>query len=105
MATCGSLKRGQYPVAEFSPKIGKISPATGSTTEYAVPDENTFPLGITTGSDGNLWFTENGDNIGKISPTDGKITEYQILGVNSQPILFRFMQLSLKRLQPKINHQ
>ena len=77
------------PGGKFSPKIGEISPVTGSIIEYAVPDENTFPLGITTGSDGNLWFTENGDNIGKISPTDDKITEYQILGVNSQPHLIQ----------------
>jgi virginiamycin B lyase len=63
-------------------KIGKISPGTGSITEYDIPASLYFhsnPEGITAGPDGNLWFMEYGGNrIGKISPTDGKITEYVV---------------------------
>src|SRR5476649_579595 len=35
-----------------------------------------FPLGITAGPDGNLWFTEqNGNRIGRITPA-GVVTEF-----------------------------
>jgi streptogramin lyase len=45
-------------------------------TEYAVPTPRSWPYGITSGPDGNLWFTENvGTKIGRIT-TDGVITEY-----------------------------
>src|ERR1035441_9673226 len=53
-------------------------------TEYAMPTGNA-PWGITTGSDGALWFTEYYDNkIGRIS-TVGAITEYAIPTPNNQP--------------------
>src|SRR5205823_2790332 len=36
-----------------------------------------FPLDIVTGSDGNLWFTENGiDRIGRINPGTGQVDEF-----------------------------
>src|SRR5260370_3609112 len=41
---------------------------------------------ITSGSDGALWFTENGSNqIGRIT-TSGAITEYPIPTANSRPL-------------------
>jgi len=64
-------------------KIGKISPATGTITEYDVPTAMAGPNGIAAGPDGNLWFTEyQGNNIGKITPATGVITEYAIPGSN-----------------------
>jgi len=40
---------------------------------YVIPDK------ITTGPDGNLWFTESNTNqIGKFSPANNKITEYNV---------------------------
>ncbi|MBZ5634919.1 MAG: hypothetical protein LAO55_17495 [Acidobacteriia bacterium] len=56
-----------------------IPSAPVTITEYQVP---TLPineaLGITTGPDGNLWFTENSANkIGRIT-TAGVITEFQV---------------------------
>jgi len=44
-----------------------MTPA-GAITEYDIPTANSGPIAITTGPDGNLWFTEN--NAGAI----GKIT-------------------------------
>jgi hypothetical protein len=42
---------------------------------------------ITSGPDGNLWFTENLINeIGEISPKTGSITEYNIPTNNAYPI-------------------
>ena len=46
-------------------------------SEYSLPAESR-PKGITTGAEGNLWFTEwNTSKIGKITPT-GSVTEYQL---------------------------
>jgi virginiamycin B lyase len=55
---------------------------TGSIVEYPIPTVNSSPIGITIGSDGQLWFTEMENNIGKISPKDGAITEYRIVTVD-----------------------
>ena len=68
-------------------KIGKISTATDIITEYNIPNSANYPndagnfgpFGITTGPDGNLWFTERLINtICKISPKKGKIIEYPL---------------------------
>ncbi len=46
--------------------------------EYAVPTAYSGPVDITTGLDGNLWFTEqSGNKIGKIT-TYGDFTEYAV---------------------------
>ena len=67
-----------------------VLPATApaAITEYVIPTtngQNTQPAGITVGTDGALWFTqENGHRIGRIT-TDGVITQYQIPTVPSAP--------------------
>ena len=54
--------------------------------EFPVPTANSVPIGITTGPDGNLWFTEFDTNkIGKIT-TAGKVTEYPIPTASSFPL-------------------
>jgi len=41
----------------------------GNITDYPIPTSGSAPDGITAGSDGNLWFTENQNNkIGKLTP-------------------------------------
>jgi len=40
---------------------------SGKIREFAVPTANSAPVGIATGPDGNLWFTEiNGNQIGQL---------------------------------------
>ena len=40
-------------------------------TEYAVPTAASYPVGITAGPDGNLWFTEySGNKIGQLVPEE-----------------------------------
>ncbi len=47
-------------------------------TEFPIPTAGGVPLGIATGSDGNLWFTEtNSNKIGRITPA-GAVTEFPI---------------------------
>jgi len=54
-----------------SNKIGRITPS-GTITEFPLPASHSafdaqYGAGITTGPDGNLWFTENGANkIGRL---------------------------------------
>jgi streptogramin lyase len=56
-------------------KIGRITTA-GSTTEFSIPTAGSFPVGITAGPDGNLWFIEaSTGNIGRITTT-GVVTEF-----------------------------
>ena len=63
-----------------------INPTTHVITEFPVPTAKCLPIGITTGPDGNLWFTEDdGDSIGVINPTTHVITEFPVPTANSWP--------------------
>jgi len=52
---------------------------SGQITEFVIPTNNSTPLGITAGPDGNIWFTEHNNTykIGRITPS-GEITEFVI---------------------------
>jgi hypothetical protein len=59
-------------------------------TEYPLPTAGSFPIGITGGPDGAVWFTEQtGNRIGRINlPSAGSgavILEYPLPTVNSTP--------------------
>jgi streptogramin lyase len=60
--------------------------ASGTVTEFPTPTPNSGPLGITSGPDGNVWFTEAGGAsptpVGKIDTT-GKITEFAADGATT----------------------
>ncbi|MDX3539209.1 hypothetical protein PV721_33780 [Streptomyces sp. MB09-01] len=69
------------PVASAAPVRADV----GDITEYSLPTAGSFPGDITTGSDGNLWFTEVGiRKIARITPT-GDLTEYQLPGDDNSP--------------------
>jgi streptogramin lyase len=58
----------------------------GKIIEFSLPISNSGPVGITVGSDRNLWFTEQAsDKIGRISP-GGTITEFPLPTSNSNPV-------------------
>jgi streptogramin lyase len=71
--------------AGSKPAIGRITP-TGTVTLFTHGfNPNGYPLAITAGPDGNLWFTEWAKNmIAKITPT-GAITEYSLPAGATQP--------------------
>src|SRR5438093_608793 len=53
--------------------------------EFPVPTPNSYPIGITAGPDGNLWFTEFfASEIGRVT-TGGAITEFPVPTPNSGP--------------------
>src|SRR6266540_520654 len=57
---------------------GVPADATKRITVHSIPTAGSVPIGIVSGPDGNLWFTEYiGNNIGRIT-TEGAITEYPI---------------------------
>src|SRR5215510_8200178 len=59
-------------------KIGRLDPANGSFTEFALSDPKATPIGITVGADGNLWFAQKSANkIGRITPS-GVIAEFPV---------------------------
>jgi streptogramin lyase len=73
-------------ILSSSGKIGRITPK-GVITEFSLPTANTYPTGITSGSDGNLWFTEissasGGSAVGRITPK-GVITEFPLSTTNA----------------------
>jgi virginiamycin B lyase len=65
------------PEGPESNKIGRISPS-GSITVFSAQTANCETFTITSGPDGNAWFTElKGNKIGRVS-SDGSITEFPI---------------------------
>ena len=42
-------------------QIGRTT-TSGAITEYTIPTASSVPIGITSGGDGNLWFTESSKN-------------------------------------------
>jgi streptogramin lyase len=60
--------------------------ASQSIVEFPIPTANSGPYGIATGTDGNVWFTEEaGGKIGRITPA-GQITEFPVPGGNLRNI-------------------
>ena len=56
----------------------KAHAASVTITDFPISTGDSLPHGITSGPDGNLWFTETaGNKIGRITPS-GSFTEYPI---------------------------
>ena len=59
--------------------------SSAAVTEWGLPYVNSYPVGITAGPDGALWFTEtDGNEIGRIT-TAGAISEWALPHANSRP--------------------
>lgn len=51
-----------------SNSIVRLKPSTSGFTTYPLPTASSYPTGITTGPDGNVWFVETGGNrIGRVT--------------------------------------
>src|SRR5450755_3771290 len=81
------LGRSFRLITIFGCLFGTVQAQSGTFSrinDYPLPGADSVPLGIVTGPDGALWFTENEANrIGRIT-VDGVITEYPGPGHNSQ---------------------
>lgn len=59
-------------------QVGMFDPTSGQFTMYDVPTPDSWPLGITIGPDGNIWFIERtAHQVGEVTP-DGQFTEYPL---------------------------
>jgi virginiamycin B lyase len=66
-------------------KIGRISVATGTVTEFTIPTAASHPSAIVLGPEGNLWFVEaTGNKVGRVTPA-GAITDYALLTPGAYP--------------------
>ena len=77
----GSSRRSarRHPADRFHPRLEALEERQLlSITEFATPTPNSFPDVITSGPDGNLWFTENSANKIALARPDGSITEFPI---------------------------
>ena len=67
--------------------LGMINPTTDAITEFGVPTSDFSPYQITSGPDGNLWFTDAGTgSIGTINPSTDAITEYPVPYTGTDPV-------------------
>ena len=65
-----------------SPKnIGEINPTTHAVNEFPMPATH-GGIGISSGSDGNLWIGDGDGEVGQVIPTSGVITEFNVPGNN-----------------------
>ena len=67
--------------------LGRVNPTTHAIDEFSIPSPapGKNPRKITTGSDGNLWFTfgYNADAIGVINPTTLAVTQFRTPSLQS----------------------
>jgi virginiamycin B lyase len=73
------------PTTPFTLPPVSVPPPSPSVTLFPLPTPGSQPMGIVSGPDGNLWFTEsNRDVVGRITP-QGAITEFPTPTKGSQP--------------------
>lgn len=60
-------------------RIGRLDPGTGDFTMYDVPTAGGFPLGITMGPDGNIWFLERRAGLVARMTPSGTFTEWTLV--------------------------
>jgi streptogramin lyase len=67
-------------------KIGMINPVTNALSTYPIPGTSSAYAWMTSGPDGNLWFTQSNTNlIGMINPTSHTFHMFTIPTANSYP--------------------
>jgi virginiamycin B lyase len=76
-----------YFVEHNGNKIGQLSPATNTVTEWVIPTNSSAPIGVAfDSSSGNLYFAENNTNkIGRLVLSTNTFTEWAI-GYNPSTI-------------------
>jgi virginiamycin B lyase len=83
-ATIGATSPG-VPAGSVIPAILTVRPGAPTFSESAIPTANSGPYGISSGSDGAVWFTEfSAGKIGRISTTFA-FSEYAIPTPASNP--------------------
>ena len=82
--TSSTLPTPSVASATRKPTLAPQSTAA-ARLEYSVPTSNSGPVGIVSGPDGKLWFTEcSANKVGTVT-TSGTFTEYPVPTANSCP--------------------
>ena len=84
------MQGGPSHLDTFAPKPNAPVEVRGENmrtiAEFTVPTAGSVPQGITAGPDGNIWFTDPGNNeIGMINPTTDAITEFPLPSTYQEP--------------------
>ena len=78
-------KRSYIPWGEGLEERQLMSVLSG-ITEYSITTGSSGVTNLTTGPDGNIWFTEHDVNkVAKISPQTTTVTEYSLTGGSTGP--------------------
>lgn len=80
--------RALWFAEEYGGRIGRIT-VSGRIQEFTIPNRHTHPQHVVAGTDGSLWFTDQGDAsgheaIGHVT-LDGAVTEYPLPTVGAVP--------------------
>jgi len=89
LAGIAAAPDGTLWFAETSPSIGRIGRLVPDTAldEFALPEYESEPVGITVDGDGTPWFTENAaSRIASIDPVSFQFTEHDIPTAASEPV-------------------
>ena len=85
----GTIRKQAQTRRRLTPRVELLEDRclpTVAIAEFPVLTASASPLGITTGPDGNVWFTENQANqIGMINPTSHAVSEFPIPTAKSGP--------------------
>jgi virginiamycin B lyase len=94
-ATLGSLAfsitAGSNGNLWFGPHNGpigyvvEINPTTDAFTSFASPAVSLDPMSMTSGPDGNVWFTSDPNVVSAINPATGAISDFTIPTANADP--------------------
>jgi streptogramin lyase len=81
-ALAGSLDTGYHSIiAEIDPATKVVTQVQLSPADQLIENPLLYPSGVTTGPDGDIWFTDpTAALIGKIDPTTLAVSEYPING-------------------------
>lgn len=67
-------------------KIGRLNPANGAITEYAIPTANSEPMGIAIAPNGHVWFAQKaGNKMARYKPATGTFDEYVYTQAGAMP--------------------
>ncbi len=92
VASAAAIPAGYTPTAAPAPSLSPITsfpmPASSTTNPFGT---SPFPFDMTTGPDGNLWFTnQQANNVGRMNPRDpSDVTFFPIPTPNSKPLKIR----------------
>ena len=77
----------------FADRIMRFDPLAAQSTWWTIPDNTSWPLGLTVDRQGNVWWADLGlDALARLAPTTGEMTRFDLpveAGTNPQMVEIR----------------